>query len=45
MKVFGERVRELGYRARKASTVFYLGLRLKPEVEELDDLYLINYDR
>lgn len=43
MKAFGERIRELGYRARKASSVFYLGLRLKPEVEELEGLYLTNH--
>lgn len=31
IKAFGERIRELGYRPRKASTMFYVGLRLKPD--------------
>ena len=35
LKVFGERIRDLGYRTRKASAIFYIGLRVKPESERM----------
>jgi putative DNA primase/helicase len=41
IKGFGERIRELGYRPRKANTVFYVGLRIKPDASSLiDDLLM-----